>query len=67
MQELPKLWTPAQLAEACGIGQQYIRKLLRGEQKKNRIRGWKVGRSWLIPEEEALRYLEARKQQKQQK
>lgn len=50
-------WNTDQLAEASGLDVSYIRRLLRDGD----IKGSKVSRDWIIPNNEALRWLDERK------
>ncbi len=52
-----KPWSTKQLAEAAGVTDAYIRRLL----IDGRLDGYKLGREWLIPEEEAQRFIAERK------
>lgn len=50
-------WTTGRLAEAAGVSDAYIRRLLIDK----RIRGKKIAdRVWLVPHHEAVRWLEER-------
>ena len=50
------LWTTGQLAEASGLHQAHIRKLL----ERNVIHGQKYGHIWLVSDGEAQRWLQSR-------
>ena len=50
------LWSVSQLSKASGVSGVYIRRLLR----QGKIAGQMVGRSWVIQENEALRWLAGR-------
>ncbi len=49
-------WTTKEIAAAAGVTEGYIRRLL----GQGRLKGYKKGRDWLIPDEEAQRWLEER-------
>jgi excisionase family DNA binding protein len=49
-------WSTQDLADASGLTRQRIRQLL----ASGRIKGFKVGRDWVIPREEAQRWLRER-------
>ena len=50
-------WTTTQLAEAAGVDQSRIRQLLLND----KIKATKFGPVWMIPDEEAQRWLSSRK------
>jgi hypothetical protein len=49
-------WTTKQLAEAARLTDAYIRQLLLAD----KLHGRKIGRDWVISNEEAVRFLEDR-------
>jgi len=53
-------WTTSELAARADVSQAYIRQML----LSGRLRGAKRGRDWLIPDEEAQRWLANRKPRK---
>ncbi len=55
-QEQGRPWSTKQLAEAAGVDDSYIRKLL----IDGKIDGYKLGREWLIPDDVARAWLEER-------
>jgi len=56
-------WTTAQLANATGLTQRYIRRLV----KQGQIKGEKIARDWIVPDEEADRFIKQRQaEQKEQ-
>jgi len=60
---MPELWSVERLADASGFSGSHVRYLLR----KDKIKGSKVGRAWLIEEDEAKRFLGERKEELKQK
>ena len=52
------VWTAKRLAAAVGLDPSRIRQLLL---EGSELRGVKVGATWMIPEAEAQRFIEARK------
>lgn len=53
-------WTSRELSKAAGVDPSRIRQLLLA----GRLKGKKLGRDWLIPDEEAQRYLAEREKRK---
>jgi len=51
------IWTAKRLAEAVGLDPSRIRQLLI---EGSELHGVKVGSTWMIPEAEALRFIETR-------
>jgi excisionase family DNA binding protein len=49
-------WTTGELAAEAGVDSSRIRQLL----IEGRIKGYKVGRDWLVSDSEARRWLESR-------
>jgi excisionase family DNA binding protein len=58
MQTVRRDWTTRELADQAGVDPSRIRQLLLSK----RLTGYKRGRDWLIPDSEARRWLEIRKQ-----
>jgi hypothetical protein len=56
-------WTTKQLSEAPVVDQSRIRQML----LKGQMKGFKIGRDWLIPGEEAQRYLAEREKRKKKR
>jgi excisionase family DNA binding protein len=50
-------WTTKQLADLAGVSDSYIRQQIRA----GAIQGQKARRDWIIPDSEAKRWLESRK------
>jgi len=57
MTETKQDWSTAELAEASGVCRQYVVRLL----NLGTIVGHKVGRSWVVRDREAKRWLAQRK------
>jgi hypothetical protein len=57
MNEHRRYWTTGELAEAASVSEGWIRKLLRSGEK---VDGFKAGRDWLVPDDEARRWLRSR-------
>jgi excisionase family DNA binding protein len=51
-----KLYSTSELAEAAGVSRERVRQLVAGGE----IEAYKVGKTWVIPEEEARRWLRER-------
>ena len=51
-----ELWSTSELAEAVGVSRERVRQLV----VSGEIDGHKVGRTWVIPEAEARRWLAER-------
>ena len=49
-------WTTEELGEAVGVTGAYIRRLC----AKGEIVAYKVGKTWVVPNEEARRYIDDR-------
>jgi excisionase family DNA binding protein len=58
MAEIKRSWTTTELAKVAGLSRAYIRQLILA----GRIRAEKVGRDWIISDNEVLRFLEQRRQ-----
>lgn len=56
-------WTTKELAKAADVSPEYIRQ----EIWANNIEGQKLGRDWVIAEEEAQRWLEERRAKQEPK
>lgn len=54
MSEAPRLWSTDELAGAVGVTQRWIRRLCATGQ----IQATRVGRDWIISDEEARRVIE---------
>jgi excisionase family DNA binding protein len=57
MPEKDKVWTTKTLAEEGRVQQAYIRQLILA----GKLSGYKIGRDWIIPDDEARQWLERRK------
>lgn len=51
-----KLFSTSELAEAAGVSRERVRQLVAAGE----IEGYKVGQTWVIPEDEARRWLRDR-------
>jgi len=51
------VWTTNRLAKAADVNPSSIRRLLAA----GKLQGAKLGRDWIIPDDEAQRYLDARR------
>jgi excisionase family DNA binding protein len=51
-----KLYSTSELADAAGVSRERVRQLV----ASGEIHGYKVGKTWVIPEEEARRWLAER-------
>jgi excisionase family DNA binding protein len=51
-----KLYSTSELAEAAGVTRERVRQLVAGGE----IKGYKVGQTWVIPDDEARRWLAER-------
>ena len=51
------MWTTNRLAKAADVNPSSIRRLLAA----GKLKGAKLGRDWIIPDDEAQRYLDARR------
>jgi excisionase family DNA binding protein len=58
MAEIKRNWTTTEVAKVAGLTQAYIRELILA----GKIRAEKVGRDWIISDNEVLRFLEQRRQ-----
>ena len=56
-----KVWTTGTLAKAAGVDQS----LIRHELRKGNLKGFKLGREWLIGDDEARRWFAARRTREQ--
>ena len=58
-----KVWTTGTLAREAGVDQSLIRHALRD----GKLMGFKLGREWLISDDEARRWLATRRKRKKKK
>jgi AraC-like DNA-binding protein len=64
---VPGYWTVEELAEELGVTTRYVHYLIKGDPKKGvriRLKAYQVGKSLLIADQEALRYLQDVRQAK---
>jgi hypothetical protein len=57
---MPELgvWTPQEIAEAIGMSREFVMSVINGKTTKHSLTAIKKGRTWLIAENEAIRFIE---------